>query len=384
MNRWPVIFLLLWATAAFATDHPPPRLDGSRQSAASVDALVQSLMKAEQVPGLGLALIRDGQVRYRKSYGLRDVAANQPLKPDTVMYGASLTKATFAYFVMQLVDEGRLVLDRPIADYLSKPLPDYPRYADLRDDEHWRRLTFRILLDHTTGFANFRGMEPDKRLRFHRDPGTRYGYSGEGILLAQFVIEEGLHLDVAAEMQRRIFTPLGMTRSSMVWRDEFADNLAQDYMDDGSPYRHKRWQSAGAPGSLDTTLADWSTFLAAVVRGRGLSDKARADMIGRHVEVDSATQFPTLQEQRTDQWKAIGLGYGIGWGVFDTRYGRAFFKEGHDEGTANYALCLAEKRACILLMSNSVRAERIYATLVQRLLGDVRLPYAWEGYAAPR
>ena len=384
MNRSLVILLLTGATAAFAVDQPPSRLDGSRQSAGSVDTLVQSLMKDEQVPGLGLALIHDGKVRYRKAYGLRDIAASQPLTPDTILYGASLTKATFAYFVMQLVDEGRLELDRPIATYLPKPLPDYPRYADLRDDERWRRLTFRILLSHTTGFANFRGVEPDKRLRFHHDPGTRYGYSGEGILLAQFVIEEGLHLDVAAEMQRRIFTPLGMTRSSMVWREDFANNLAQDYREDGSPYRHKRWQAAGAPGSLDTTLADWSTFLAAVVSGKGLSEKARADMIGRSVEIDSPTQFPTLQEQRTDQWKAIGLGYGIGWGVFDTPYGRAFFKEGHDEGTANYALCVAKRRGCILLMSNSVRAERIYATLVQRLLGDVGLPHAWEGYAAPR
>lgn len=52
--------------------------------------------------------------------------------------------------------------------------------------------------------------------------------------------------------------------------------------------------------------------------------------------------------------------------------------------TANYALCIAEKRACILLLSNSVRAERIFATLEQRLLGDVPLPYAWEGYAPPQ
>jgi CubicO group peptidase (beta-lactamase class C family) len=345
MTRWPIALFLACASATFATDQPPPRLDGSRQSAASVDTLAQSLMKDEQVPGLGLALIHDGEVRYRKAYGLRNIASKQPLKSDTIMYGASLTKATFAYFIMQLVDEGRLDLDRPIANYLPKALPDYPRYADLRDDERWRRLTLRILLSHTTGFANFRGMEADRRLRFHRDPGTRFGYSGEGILLAQFVIEEGLHLDVAAEMQRRIFTPLGMTRSSMIWREDFADNLAQDYMEDGSPYRHKRWQSAGAPGSLDTTLADWSTFLAAVVRGQGLSKKARADMIDRHVEIDSATQFPTLQEERADQWKAIGLGYGIGWGVFDTHYGRAFFKEGHDEGTANYTLCIAEKRS---------------------------------------
>jgi CubicO group peptidase (beta-lactamase class C family) len=94
----------------------------------------------------GVALIRDGRVVFLRSYGKRDVARELPLTPDTVMYGASLTKATFAWFVMQLVDEHRVDLDRPIATYLSKPLTDYPDYADLADDPRWRALTFRILL----------------------------------------------------------------------------------------------------------------------------------------------------------------------------------------------------------------------------------------------
>ncbi len=386
MPTW-LLFLLfagLTVTSHAVEGDGPPRLDGSRQSTSSIDAAVQQALTTEAVPGLGLALIHDGKVAYRKAYGLRDQAARLPLATDTVMYGASLTKATFAYFVMQLVDEGKLDLDRPIAAYLPKPLPEYRRYADLRGDDRWRKLTMRMLLSHTTGFANFRWIEPDKKLRFHRDPGTRYGYSGEGIQLAQLVIEEGLRLDLGAEMQKRIFAPLGMKRSSMTWRDDFAPNLAQDYTLDGQPYRHRRWEESGAAGSLDTTLDDWSTFLAAVVRGEGLSAKARAEMIGRQIAIDSATQFPTLQDARTDRWNAIGLCYGIGWGVFDTRHGRAFFKEGHDEGTANYALCIAEKRACILMLSNSVRAELLFATLVRKLLGDVPLPHDWEGFAPPR
>ena len=77
------------------------------------------------------------------------------------MYGASLTKAVFAYTVMQLVEEGRIDLDRPIADYLPKPLPEYGNldaygnWGDLAGDERWRRITPRILLTHSAGFANF-------------------------------------------------------------------------------------------------------------------------------------------------------------------------------------------------------------------------------------
>ena len=117
-----------------------------------------------------------------------------------------------------------------------------------------------------------------------------------------------------------------------------------------------------------------------MVRGEGLSKKAKAEMIRRQIEIDSERQFPTLLPGKTDRWKSIGLGYGLGWGVFETPLGHAFFKEGHDEGTANYALCIEPSRDCILLMSNSTRAEGIFVPLVNALLGEVNLPAEWEGF----
>lgn len=358
----------------------PLLASGSAIEPVAIDATVRNLMATEQVPGLGVALIRDGRVTFVKAYGLRNVERKLPLTAETVMYGASLTKATFAYFVMQLVDEGRLDLDKPIASYLPEPLPEYRRYRDLAGDERWRKLTMRILLSHTTGFANFRFIEPDRKLRFHRAPGERYGYSGEGLLLAQFVLETGLKLDVGAEMQRRIFDAFGMKRSAMTWREDFAANFAEGYTQDLNLEPHRRWDEVGAAGSLDTTLNDWSKFLAVVVRGEGLSAKSKAEMIRRQVQIDSERQFPTLLPGKTDRWKSIGLGYGLGWGVFETPRGHAFFKEGHDEGTANYSLCIEQTKECILLLANSTRAEGIFATLVDELLGEVKLPAEWEGF----
>jgi CubicO group peptidase (beta-lactamase class C family) len=326
-------------------------------------------------------LIRGGRVVYLHSFGARNVTAATSLDPDTVMYGASLTKAVFATMVMQLVDEKRLDLDRSIGDYLPKPLPAYPRYADLAGDPRWWRLTFRMLLSHTTGFANFRWLEPDKRLRFHRDPGARYGYSGEGMQLAQFVLEQGLGLDVGAEIQRRIFDRFGMGRSSMAWREASADNAADFHLRDGTIVPHRHRGKADVAGSLDTSLRDWSGFLAGVSRGEGLSRAGFAEMTRASIAIDSPTQFPTLSDQRTDANRAIKLGYGIGWGVFETPYGPAFFKEGHDDGTGHYALCIEPKRDCILLLSNSDRGEGIFKPLVEALIGDVGLPWRWEGYA---
>jgi len=371
---------LLQGSASGAAPQELRLLDGRRQSLELVDAIVGEAMNTADVPGLGVALIHDGRVAFARTYGQRSLELGLPLQKDTVMYGASLTKATFAYMLMQLVDEKKIALDAPLGTYLPKPLPEYGRYSDLAGDGRWSKLTFRILLNHTTGFANFRWMEPDKKLRFHFDPGTRYAYSGEGLQLAQFVLEEGLKLDVGREMQARIFDRFGMMRTSMTWREDFERNFAQGYTDGGVLQPHDRRHKVSVAGSMDTSLGDWANFLAVVARGEGLSRQARYEMIRRTIVIDSVKQFPTLSAARTDQWRPIGLGYAVGWGVFETPYGLAFFKEGHDDATANYAVCIAERRDCILLMSNSVRAEAVFVSLVHKLLGDVPIPAEWEGY----
>ena len=149
---------------------------------------------------MALAVIEDGRVAHVAAYGRRNVERDLPLTIDTIMYGASLTKTAFAYMVLQLVDEGRLDLDASVAELLPRLLPEYDEgdddFSDLADDERWRALTPRILLTHTSGFANFRWLETDRRLRFHHDPGSRYGYSAEGFYILQLILERGLGLDV--------------------------------------------------------------------------------------------------------------------------------------------------------------------------------------------
>lgn len=366
-----------------ATDRPQrvfTTLDNRYLSESTVDRIVQRTMAANHVTGLGVVVIRKAKIAFIKSYGYASLDSKAPLTPATIMYGASLTKATFAWMLMQLVDEGKVDLDKPIGEYLAKPLPDYAAYADLKGDERWRKLTLRMLMNHSSGFANFRFLEDDKKLRFHRDPGTRYGYSGEGVHLAQFVLEQGLGLDVGKEIQRRVFDRFRMGDTSMTWRDSYEGRLATGYTADGQPQPFAHRRKADVAGSMDTTLADWARFLVAVTRGDGLSRSARATMLRPTIWIDSPVQFPTLTEERTDRWKGIKLGYAVGWGTFRSRFGEAFFKEGHDDGTENYAMCVDTRQSCILLMANDNRAASIIVPLTNQLLGPVGLPAEWEGY----
>ncbi|HEY3812670.1 MAG TPA: serine hydrolase domain-containing protein [Caulobacteraceae bacterium] len=358
------------------------RPDGRAVSMAKLDRDVRRLVRAAKIQGLGVALIENGRVVSLKTYGVANVAQNTPMRPDTVIYAASLTKAAFAYMCMQLVDEGVLDLDKPIGEYLKKPLPDYDNYKDLAGDPRWRKITPRMLLSHTAGFPNYRWINDDKKLNLMFDPGTRYAYSGEGILLMQFVLEEGLGLNVAEEMQRRVFDRFGMRRSSLTWRDDFVGNMADRYDLDGKDLGHPHNMHAHASGSMDSTLSDYAHFLAGVARGDGLSAKAKAEMLTPQITITSRRQFPTQVFDDTDENKAIALSYGLGWGLYRTPWGEAFFKEGHDDGAANYALCVEARHGtrCVLFMSNTVRAEGIYKYLADEILGDTHLPWQWEAY----
>lgn len=345
--------------------------------AATVDSTARTLMQREQVQGLALAIIDNGAVTQVSAYGIRN-AARDPLTTQTIMYGASLTKTAFAYLVLQLVDEGRLALDMPLADLLPRPLPEYDDYHDLADDDRWKALTMRILLTHTTGFANFRWLEDDGKLRFHHAPGTRYGYSGEGFYIAQLVLEEALGLDVGREMQVRVFDRFGMTRTSMQWRPDFRENLADGFKEDGTTEPHDERSSVSAAGSMDTDIEDQARLWAGIMRGDGLSARARAELVRPQAEITSAHQFPTLTARDEPANKAIGLSAGLGLVTVQDARGALWFKGGHNPWTGNMLICIESQQRCLVLLSNDVRAERIYPELTRAILGETAMPWRWE------
>lgn len=372
-----VVLLTAGAGVALAGDVSPV------PSSPAIDAKVRQLMAVEDVKGMAVAVIDNGKVVHVGAYGWRNVERKLPLQTDTIMYGASVTKAAFAYMVMQLVDEGRIDLDRSIASYLPRPLPSYEDYTDLAGDERWRLLTPRIILNHTTGFANMRILEPDRKLRFHRKPGERYGYSNEGIWVLQTVLEQGLGLDVGAEMQRRVFDRFGMKRTSMQWRDDFAGNLADGYAIDGTFEPHDRRDNVAAAGSMDTTISDQALLWAGVLGGAGLSPASRAALVRPQFGIDNATQFPTLAPGTDPRGPAIGLSAGLGVITFtDPKAGHTWFKGGHNDWTGNLVMCQETRRRCVIFLGNSVRAELVYPELARFILGDTVMPWWWGGWTS--
>ncbi len=369
------------AQQTFANVEKVQRLDGSVITAPEIDATVNRVMKAAEVPGMGLAILNDGKIVYLKGYGRRDQEQNLPMTPETVMSGASFTKVAFGDLVMQVVDKDQLNLDKPVYLYLSRPLPEYANYQDLSSDPRYKKITARMLLSHTSGFPNWRWFNEDRKLNIAFEPGTRYAYSGEGLLLLQLVVETITGKPLAELMQEHIFEPFGMPRTSMVWQPRFESDYADGYDEHGRSLGPQRRTKADAAGSMLTTVQDFAKFLQAVLEARGMRKQTQEMMLTPQIAILSKHQFPTFSTETTDENKGIQLSYGLTWGLYRSPYGKAFFKEGHDDGHMNYAVCFEEKKSCIVMMTNSSNGEGMYKELLETLQKNTYTPIEWEGFA---
>jgi CubicO group peptidase (beta-lactamase class C family) len=381
--RLTLLLVLAAALAALAKTEDQEgikRLDGSRITPSEIDGTVIRLMKAAEVTGVGIAIFNDGTIAYLKAYGVRDKEKNLPLTIDSVMSAASFSKVAFSYMVMQLVDRGALDLDKPVYQYFPKLLPEYPNFKDLANDPRYRRITGRMLLSHTAGFPNWRWFNEDRKLNLNFEPGLRYAYSGEGMVLLQLVVEIVTKEPLEALMQEYVFQPFRMTRTSMVWQDRFENDYANGYDEYGRSLGPQKRESANAAGSMQTTIGDFSRFMQAVMLGKGLGKETWEEMLSPQIPISSKHQFPTLENETTEENKAIRLSYGLGWGLYWTPYGKAFFKEGHDGGWRNYTVCFDKEKTGIVIMTNSGNGEGIFKELLERLLKNTFTPIEWEGF----
>jgi CubicO group peptidase (beta-lactamase class C family) len=364
------------------------KLDNKTITTAQIDETVNRLMMAGKVTGLGLAILNNNKPVYEKTYGFKNHEDHSLLDTATVVYGASFSKAVFAFVSMTLVQDGILDLDKPLSLMMKKPLTDYPRYTALALDERWKTITPRMCLSHTTGLPNLWFMNPitsaydntAANMHLYFAPGSRYAYSGEGIKLLQIVLEEltGRNLQQIAE--EKLFIPAGMKRTSYIWNHSFDDNSAEGHDEQGKPSGKKEAGKPGAAGSMVTTIADYSRFISYIMEGKGLQPKYRDMMISPQVAIHSKFQFPPVSDDSTTENENIHLSYGLGWGVIKTMYGPAFFKEGHDDYWRNYNINFPDRKTAIIIMSNSANGESIFKELLQTLIGDRFTPWSWERY----
>ncbi|HLY69773.1 MAG TPA: serine hydrolase domain-containing protein [Puia sp.] len=379
--------LLLSFILSFGQQPHIKRIDGTTISTSAIDSMTLHLMSAARVSGLGLAIINDNKIVYEKMYGYKNIEAKELLDTSTVLYAASLSKAVFTYLCLALVRQGVLDLEKPLYQYLDKPLPEYPKYRDLAGDDRWKLITARMCLSHTTGFPNWRFLDartgkyvPNGKLAIYFTPGHKFGYSGEGYALLQMVVEKitGNGLEVLAA--KIVFEPIGMYRTSYVWQQRFEDNYALGYDENSRPLEKKKWTTAGAAGSMETTLADYARFIQYIMQKKGLNQQIYTLMMTPGIRIYSKRMFPTIGDDSTTENNPIALSTGLGWGFLKTPYGEGFHKGGHDDGWEHYNINFIDKGSSILLMTNSSNGESIFKELLEKIIGDKFTPWQWANY----
>ena len=208
-------FLQLSAGAAAAS---VISVSGWAEAAGSVNAIrrpsqeflatLPHLMELAQLPGLGIGVVEDGKLAWQHYAGVSSQATKAPITPTSLFPAASMGKQVFAFGALQLAEEEKLDLDKPLKEYRADGAPT-GKWSD--------KITARHILSHSSGLMNWRG---DKNQEFTPafEPGTKFRYSGEGFYFLQRCVEHITGVGFEQWMQDRVMKPLGMNSSTYLWR----------------------------------------------------------------------------------------------------------------------------------------------------------------------
>lgn len=356
-----------------------------------------TLVRAACVPGLCAILVRNGADAWVDAVGVTKAGTTQKVDADTMFEAASISKAVFAYIVLQLADQGVVNLDKPLVDYYR---PDY-----LPADSALTAVTARHVLTHTSGLPNWGDETKPESLMPLFQPGSHFSYSGEGLFWLQLVVEKLTHEGLDAIARRFLFNPAGMTRSTFAayvddpnvawghvggrvakgqgWRDVsgFVRPLATEWKKPVRDWTQVDWIKAGATAdpksnppkrvrfanaasSLLTSTRDLARF--AVL----LSGRDRADWQIKEATRVAMTSPVVAVRQGVPHW--WGLGVEIENGTRGHRIGH----EGNNDGRcAAYMATEPETGDALVIMTNDGAGFGVYQRMVQTITGRDQLSF---------
>ncbi len=253
-----------------AVAHPLTRADLE----AWLDGFVPFALKSGELAGAAVVVVKDGQILLKKGYGYADVATKRGMDPDTTLVRPGSTSKLFTWLaVMQLVEQGKLDLQRDIHDYL-----------DFRIDSPFQKpITLLDLMNHRAGFEE--GLKSilmddtkflistEEFLKTHQPPilfppGAVPAYSNYGAALAGYIVQRVSEEEFDSYIERHILAPLGMTRSTFrqPLPERFASDMSKGYVTASEPPRPFELLITGPAGSLSATPVDMATFMIALLQ----------------------------------------------------------------------------------------------------------------------
>ncbi|HXE74801.1 MAG TPA: serine hydrolase [Candidatus Xenobia bacterium] len=320
------------------------------------DAFVEEQMKVWKVPGLAVAVVKEGKVVHLKGYGQRDVERNLPVTPQTLFAIGSITKSFTVAGLATLADEGKLDWDKSVREYL----PEFRLFDPMASE----RMTPRDLVTHRSGLprhdalwynSTFTRKEMVERLRYlepSRDLRTTFQYNNLMFLTAGYLAEKLSGMGWEEFTRQRILAPLGMARSNFSVLDSERSN------DFARPYEKAKQEVKGVPfrvidnmapaGSINSSVEEMSRYLMM------LMNKGKYE--GKQVISENyATQMqtPQMPTPAPSPWKELGhTSYGMGLFVTSYRGHRHVHHGGAIDGFIAFLSFLPDDNVGVVVLTN--------------------------------
>lgn len=325
--------------------------DFDQKKALQLDSFVNVYQKRHKIPGVSLALLKDGKLAYAQTYGLRNTTTKEPVTENTLFEAASITKPVFAYAVLRLMEKGLIDLEKPLYQYLPNP--------DIAYDERYKLMTTRHVLSHRTGFPNWRHENKDGKLDLKFTPGTQYNYSGEGFEYLKKVVEKITGKGVEQVLQEEVIQPLGLYHTYFSKNDTLVKLVATGHVKN-RPSRDEIPEKPGMAYSMYTEAKAFTRFMLALLHQEGLKPETYAKMLSVQ------TTFPWEEKEKPPYKSHLGLSLFVS----ESPIGLAF---GHMGSNGDFN-CLfrvyQEARSGFVVFTNSSTAGPLIRDLEAFLLGE--------------
>lgn len=335
------------------------------ESILKLEGSIPELMSKGKVIGLQVAMIREGKLDWIGNYGLKNVGNQELIKSETYFEAASLTKPLFAYAVLQMMDDGALELDRPVLEYLAQEDMEafigHSLNAPGFKTEWAKKITARHILSHSAGMPHW---ERGEVFQLLFEPGSTFKYSAAGYHLLQKVIEKIKNKPLDVLIEQYVFTPLRMKNSSMVWRDDLENKMANGHDMFGNPAKIRKYFEPNSMASLYTTASDYAIFVNAVLNGRGLSKEMNNEFLKPQIKVDGSKD----------------LSWGLGFGIQEDANGKAIWHWGDYGIFRNFVIAYPDQKLAMVSLSNSSNGLGICKELVATTIGGQVLGIDYLGY----
>ena len=331
-----------------------------------VDDFVRATMEEQKIPGIAIAVVREGEPARVQGYGLANIELEVPVTPATIFQTASVGKQFTAAGILLLAEEGKLKLDDPLALHF----PSAPAT--------WHRITIRHLLTHTSGLSDSSDdlyeelrdyteeehLEISWKLPLEFAPGSQWSYCNTGYLILGILTSKLTDMHWSEFLKQRIFEPAGMTTARVISESDIVKNRADGYeRNEEGELRNQEW----VPPS-DNTLADGSLYVTA-------RDMVAWDAALRERRLLSETSYDAW-------WTPVSLGdgitypYGFGWSLSEQRGRRLIEHGGTWQGFRSAIARYVEDNLTVVVLANAAGTptEAIAHEIAGIVDDDLRLP----------